>query len=307
MLKLLDGPSLDALEQVADEPIPGSLVVLACRVPRLASAAAEQLGRRLLGASFHRDFAVLAPSGERWLVGEVEQIARALQSLPVTRHVLVVEQAHEMDPRARDRLLLALEEPPAPATVILVVPDVALLGSTVRGRASVILTLVPAEPRAQQDALVAAGCSVSAARDAIDLAGSQADLLMPLAESSSARTALRSAVSPRWDASSPVRDAVSRVNRCAAAACAILGRDPIAFDDLEGEARVLARRLLRLLLEHRRAELAGLLGSSAAPVAAVGQALSALDVAERQLRAGVNPVLALASLAAAARPIARRA
>jgi len=73
MLNLLDGVSLDALEELADDPLPGSLVILACRVPALASHAAQQLARRLLGSAFRRDFAVLAPSGERWLMGEVEQ------------------------------------------------------------------------------------------------------------------------------------------------------------------------------------------------------------------------------------------
>lgn len=298
VLNLLDGVSLDALEELADDPVPGSLVILACRVPALASHAAQQLARRLLGSAFRRDFAVLAPAGERWLVSEVEQVSRALQVFPQVRHVLVLEQAHEMDARARDRLLLALEEPPAPATVVLVVPDAGLVPSTLRGRASSILTLSPADAPAQADALVAAGYSASAARDALVLAGPLADLLEPLAASSAARAAVRDAASPRWSSSHPVRDAVSRVEACASAACLLSSKEPTAYGALDASTKVLARRLLRLLLDRRRAAIVSDLAAHAqVAVQEAASLLAAVDTAESQLRAGVSPVLVLAALA----------
>jgi len=132
------------------------------------------------------------------------------------------------------------------------------------------------------------------------LAGPLADLLEPLAASSAARAAVRDAASPRWSSAHPIRDAVSRVEACAAAACLLSDREPAPYDALDAPTRVLARRLLRLLLDRRRAAIVSDLTAHAqVGVEDAASLLAAVDTAEAQLRAGVSPVLVLASLASA--------
>lgn len=304
VLQLLDGPSLDALEELADEPVPGSVVVLACRVPGLAVAAAETWARRILGSAFRRDFMRMAPAGDRWLVGEVAEVERALSVFPVSRHVMVLEHAEDMDARVRDRLLRILEEPAVPVSVVLIVPDAQDVPPTLRGRASAVLTLQPAPPAAQVDALVAAGFSSSAAKEAVALAGPLADVLPLLAGSPAARAAVKTAVSARLDASAPIRDAVSRADAAARAACALLGLDPAPWEELSPEGKTLARRILRVFFGHRRQVLAGLLGRVPADqVPAVVRAVDAVDRAERRLRLGVSPTLLLVALGVESPPV----
>lgn len=307
MLQLLDGPSLDALEELADEPVPGSVIVLACRVPGLAVAAAETWARRILGSAFRRDFLRMAPAGDRWLVGEVAEVEKALSVFPAVRHVMVLERAEDMDARVRDRLLRVLEEPSVPVSVILVVPDTQDVPPTLRGRASAVLTLQPAPPPAQVDALVAAGFSSSAAKEAVALAGPLADVLPLLAGSPAARAAVKAAVSARLDAGSPIRDAVSRADAAARAACALLEVDPAPWEDLSPEGKTLARRILRVFFGQRRHVLAGLLARVPVDqVSAVVQAVEAVDRAERRLRMGVSPTLVLTALGCESPPVRMR-
>jgi hypothetical protein len=308
MLALLDGPSQDLLEEIADEPLPGSLVVLACRIPALASSAAMALGRRMLGsADSRRDVARFAPAGENWLVDEVAEVAARAALMPDTRHFLVLDRAERLDQKVFDRLLRLIEEPPAPLTMVLVVPSLSDVPATLLGRASVAVTLLPADRAGHVTALVDAGATLPAAREAVSLSGTQVQWALPLSVSSALRSKMKALVSPRFEPAAPVADALERLVLASSIAAAVdaaagqgVGEVPtVRFDEVDAAGKSAARDLLRLFVEHRRTALVSALPRlDGAQLETVAACLSALDRFEERLRRNVTASIALAALAA---------
>ena len=308
VLALIDGPSQDRLEEFADEPIAGPLVILACPIPALAVSAAEALGRRMLGAEAMRsDMRRVAPETDRWLVADIGEVARLLALEPVRKHFLILERAEALEQRAYDRLLRILEEPPAPCLVVLTATDAGLLPATLRGRASAVISIIPAPPDEHYAALVSAGASNAGAREAVALAGSMTGLVLPLAMSAELRGIVRRLVATRFDNAGPVSDAVGRVGLAASASAAVeqAAGNPIAsvasvrYDECSPAGKAQARDLLRLMAEHRRRTLTGQLGTAGGQgLASVQAALRALSEFEGRLVRAVPPGLCMTALVA---------
>jgi hypothetical protein len=289
--ELLDAASLDLIERLADTSIPGALLVFACPLEDVASAAARSYGRLALGASAAaHDVMTFAPEEGRWRVADLDPLRARLQSQPQSCHVLVLEHADQMDPRCHDRLLLLVEEPPSPAVVILCVASYGRLPATLRGRAAAELTLSPPPVSERVSALVESGASASAAASAVDLAGSMISLALPLSRSPELRAAAKRALEPSLDEIRPVSSAMERVKLLGELATWTLALQtdpsagPVGSLPTTPPGNAQHRALVRLWLEHRRA----------AAVTQVGTALDAveseLDAQDRLLRRLLVPV-----------------
>jgi len=253
------------------------------------------------------DMRRVAPETDRWLVSDIGEIARLLTLEPVRKHFLILERAEALEQQAYDRLLRILEEPPAPCLVVLTATDAGLLPATLRGRASAVLSIIPAPPDEHYAALVSAGASNAGAREAIALAGSMTGLVLPLAMSSELRGIVRRLVASRFDNAGLISDAIGRVGLAATAATAVerASGDPIAhvapvrYDECSPAGKAQARDLLRLMAEHQRRTLTSLVGTTGGRnLATVQDALRALSRFESRLAGAVPPGLCMTALVA---------
>lgn len=311
---LVDESSLSLLESLADDPPTGSLVVLACEFADVAADAGDLVARGLLGSAAAEDLHVAVPEGDRWTVGEVEELARRASRYPRLRHVLLVDSAETMERRALDRLLLLLEEPPSPLLVILVVPRFDVLPSTIRGRAAVELRIGVLSAAARVRALESRGVGPQVAREAVALAGVRPSLAGPFAADANLRELARRALAPELD-----RDVVAgserRVQALAslAAVLAAVRRDPSGalelrerrYEDLDAAAKPVFRELVAVWADHRRRWLGGMLGNMPAHhMPDLERCLAEVGVLQDRLRVPVNPSLAFSACAAASPSLA---
>ena len=306
---LVDEESLSLLESLAEDPPEGSLVVLACEFADVALDAGDLVARGLLGAAAAEDFHPCSPEGERWTVGEVEQLASRVLRYPRYRHVLLVDGAETMERRALDRLLLLLEEPPTPLLVLLVVSRADALPATIRGRAAleIAIGVLPVLERVR--ALESRGVGAQVARESVELAGVRPSLAGPFAADATFREIARRALDPVQDPR-PVTGTEERLVALAtvASVLAAIRKDPSApvqiencgYEDLDPAGKSAFRELVVVWAEHRRRWLAGLLHdlpAQAAPV--VERSFGDLDLLLERLRVPVSPSLAFAACAAA--------
>jgi hypothetical protein len=306
---LVDELSLSALEELAEDPPSGSLVVLGCEYADVSRDAGEMVARGMLGASAEEDLHVLSPEGERWTVGEIEDLSRRVARYPRTRHVVVVDAAETLERRALDRLLLLLEEPPSPLLVLLVVPRFDVLPATIRGRAAreVRIGVLSSSDRAK--ALAQRGVGLQVARDAVDLAGPRPSLAGPFAADAALRDLARRGLAPHAGPGT-VSSAETRVRDLATLAhvLAAIRRDPSAvfeirerrYEDLDPSSRMVFRELVHVWAAHRRRWICSLLPlASPTAMPSLERSLTELVLLEERLRVPVNPSLAFAACAAA--------
>jgi DNA polymerase III delta' subunit len=88
----------------------------------------------------HADLHLLAPdgAGEQIRLPQVQRLVADLALLPMEGHyrVAIVDAAHRLNPDAQNALLKTLEEPPARATIVLCVDDLAAILPTVVSRSA---------------------------------------------------------------------------------------------------------------------------------------------------------------------------
>lgn len=305
---LVDETSLSVLEALAEDPPSGSLVVLACEFADVSRDAGDMVARTMLGSSAEEDLHLAFPEGERWTVGEVEEIARRLTRYPRTRHVVLVDAAESLERRALDRLLLLLEEPPSPLLVLMVVPRFDVLPATIRGRAAAQVRIGVLSAAERVRALVSRGVGPQVAREAVELAGPRPSLAGPFASDAHLRDLARRGLSPEVGL-----DAVASSDRrvlelsTLAYALAAVRRSPGSpvelrerrYEDLDPASRVLFRELVHVWADHRRRGLCALLPllpSHAMPL--LERSLEEVSLLEERLRVPVGPALAFAACVA---------
>lgn len=311
---LVDETSLSVLESIAEDPPSGSLVVLACEFADVSRDAGDMLARTMLGSSAEEDLHLAFPEGERWTVGEVEEIARRLTRYPRSRHVVLVDAAESLERRALDRLLLLLEEPPSPLLVLMVVPRFDVLPATIRGRAAAEVRIGVLSAAERVRALVSRGVGPQVAREAVDLAGPRPSLAGPFASDANLRDLARRGLSPEVGL-----DAVASSDRrvlelsTLAFALAAVRRSPGSpvelrerrYEDLDPASRVLFRELVHVWADHRRRGLCALLPSlppHAMPL--LERSLEEVLLLQERLRVPVGPSLAFAACAASSPALA---
>ncbi len=287
-----------------DDLAPGSALLLASRWVRSPEARST-------------DVRHLFPEGDRWTVGELEELILApAHHFPVERHVFIIERADAMDARCADRLLKTLEEPPSATTFVLCATDPDNIAATIRGRIEHHIALEAAPAEVRVEALTSGGITRAAAQSAVDLAGPAISLAMVLALypelSSAAERVLRS---PAWSyTSTPVSDAIAIVEDAAVVAASWYQGKPVKRtpEKLSPVERARMRQLLGLCLERHLTE-SGLLLTKLATeaggslnvegrlvsTAVVESRLRAAEAAIRQLRAYTSPKLVLAALLSA--------
>jgi hypothetical protein len=304
---LLSEDALGEVERFADDPPSGPLLVLATEFADVASDACEVIGRGILGDAFTEDFLRAVPAGDRWTVAEVEDLVARVKRYPRRRHVIAVESVERMERRSLDRLLVTLEEPPAPLLFLLVVPRLSSLPATLRGRSTDVVELAVLDEASRVRALVSRGVSSSVAEEAVRLAGIRPSLAGLLAMDSPLRPLAKTAFEPRLDFQRPVLASGERMAALCSLAAAVdavrrgdhsrIVIDVSRFDDLTPAARVWAKDLFEVWLGHRRRALLGLLDTvDASQFAAVECSLAAMDVFRERLRSPMSPLLALVEL-----------
>lgn len=171
---LLSDKTAATLGRIAADRPEGSVVVLEDPTGSLGVMAGERLaGHWTLPGDVH----LCVPESGRWTVAEIRELILApLVLVPEHRHVLVIDAADEIDLRSSEKLLKTLEEPPVPASFLLVVRERARLLSTILSRASVVVRLEPSEPTVRLDALVASGVEPERAGTLLELCGPLVDL-----------------------------------------------------------------------------------------------------------------------------------
>lgn len=303
MNELLDASSLDAIEELADAAVPGTLLVFSCPLEDVASAAARSYGRLIIGnAAAVHDILTFAPEEGRWRVADLEPLQARVLNQPHSRHVLILENADQMDSRCHDRLLLLVEEPTSPTVVILCVPSAGLLPATLRGRSAAELVLSPPSIGDRVRALVEKGVSSAAAGVAVDLAGSLVSLALPIARCPELRAVAKKALNPDLDASRPVISAIQQVTRLDELSALTLAADtdPVAGSPVRqppaSQVNARNRALVRLWLEHRRRAVATAV-QAGVPLGLVEAELDAQDQLLRRVQTPTNLRLAVAAFA----------
>jgi hypothetical protein len=170
----VDATSRQALADLAQSAITGTLAVIACELPGVAADAAAWLAHQIGGAdgSGDTDVRVAAPEQGRWTVRELDaRVAAAAGTYPRVRNLLVVTDADRMDTGAAEHLLKVVEEPAAPTLFLFAVRSPQVLLPTIRGRAAAEVTLRPASPQRRAAELAARGVPQEAAGRIVELSG----------------------------------------------------------------------------------------------------------------------------------------
>lgn len=116
--------------------------VLARALNCAASGYVDACGRcvscRKVARGLHPDVMWIAPAGAGGMikVGQVDDVIAAVAFRPYEgrRRVVVIDEAHRLNPASQNRLLKTLEEPPPSSMIVLVTPAPQSLLATVRSR-----------------------------------------------------------------------------------------------------------------------------------------------------------------------------
>lgn len=304
---LLDEQSLVELEALSDDPSAGALAVLVCEFADVAIDAGELVAKGMLGSAGRDDFHSCSPAGERWTVGEVEDLAFVLRRYPAQRHVVLLTDADRLDRRALDRFLVMLEEPPSPLLVLMCVPRLDVLPGTIRGRASVVLELGVLPAPARVHALTEQDVLETIAIEAVALAGIRPSLAGPLAADAPLRNLAKKCFEPGLADRAPVLDGYHRLAAMttlagvlaevrAAPGSAVELRER-SLEDLSPAGRAMLREVLVVWGDHRRRALLAMLPTlDAQEVEYLERCLCALEVFQERLRVPVSAGLCMAAL-----------
>lgn len=126
-----------------------------------------QAERRLMDDRAHPDFLVLSPDDSmakpEIKVESARRLVSFMQQTPSRSpwRVALVEQAEKLNRQAANGILKVLEEPPASATIILLVSDLEQVLPTIRSRVTA-LTFAPLPPAVMQEVATQQGLNLSA-------------------------------------------------------------------------------------------------------------------------------------------------
>jgi len=212
MLDLLEENSSAELERLAEENYEGSVLILTCSLPSLAFAAGKWFAAAHLGRFNARlDMGFFSPTSSRWKVADLEPVLNRASLMPISRHVLVLENADQMDQVCFDRLLKITEQPPAPTLFVLTGTSPSTFKPTIQGRASFSSELVPLDEPSRAQMLVKRGFDARSALKAVRLSGPLPHLCVFFLRSSAFYQYALTALDPRIPRSSPASSAASRL------------------------------------------------------------------------------------------------
>lgn len=307
---LIAEASLSIIEQLAEDPPQGALAVFVCEFADIALDACDIVAQGILGVTYASDLWRCSPSGERWTVADVEELAFRVQRYPRLRHVLVLPDADRLDRRCADRLLVLLEEPLTPLLMLMCVPRRELLPATIRGRAALEVNLEVLSVPERVKSLMLKGVSAAVAAESVALAGVRPSLAGLFAADSGLRALAKDAFNPHLRSKSPLFETQRRLSFLATFASALRtvradvtatrSLELLRYEDLDAESKLLTRELLLVWVEHRRALLVSLVETcSQDALVDIGVCLESLEVFVSMLRTPIAPSLALSALVAA--------